>query len=718
MKYHPLRTGAKVTEWERTARENQKARDQGYIGLKEKSVQMKEPDASYDVIVIGAGHAGCEAALAAARMGFRALLLTLNLDNVAQMSCNPAIGGLAKGHIVREIDALGGEMAKVIDVTGIQFRMLNTGRGQAVQAIRAQADKKAYQDVMRHRVTSRENLELKQGTVISITYCGSRTCSETSTRNTDSNAEELPGFCNNPPGFGALSGAEDAPGSREVPSSCDDTPGFEWRVKTEAGKAYSCRCLILAPGTFLNGQLHIGLSAFSGGRAGELSAPHLSDCLKQLGFALGRLKTGTSPRLARRSIDFTKVTPQLGDDPPPFFSYSTTRGSFEQTPCYVTWTNSRTHKILRENFDRSPLFTGRIKGVGPRYCPSIEDKVQKFPSREAHQIFLEPEGPDSDEIYASGISTSMPPDVQEQFVRSIQGLEKAEIMRPGYAVEYDFVPPLQLKASLQTKSYPTLFLAGQINGTSGYEEAAAQGLLAGINAALLLKGEKPLVLKRYEGYIGVMIDDLVTRGTSEPYRMFTSQAEYRLLLRHDNADERLMRYGWDLGLVEGPAYSRSRTRAEKVSAELERLEKTLARPEDVNSLLEQLGGSAIAGPVTLEALLRRPEVTYARLSELGLARESQEIGSLVQVRVKYAGYIRRQEKNIEQSKKLESQLIPEALFTLALDNLSREAREALRRIRPRSVGQASRLAGVSPADVSALLIYLKGYQGENQALKP
>ncbi len=617
----------------------------------------------YDVIVIGTGHAGCEAALAAARMGSRTLLLTLNLDNVAQMSCNPAIGGLAKGHMVREIDALGGEMGRVIDRTGIQFRMLNTGRGRAVQAIRAQADKKAYQDLMRHTVASQENLDLMQGTVVSTAV------------------------------------EKDA-----------------WLVRTEAGLTFDGRCLILSPGTFLNGQLHIGFNTFAGGRAGELSAPHLSRGLAGLGFELGRLKTGTSPRLARRSIDFSRLRPQFGDDPPPFFSYSSSARDVEQVPCHVAMTNARSHEILRAGFDQSPLFTGRIRGVGPRYCPSIEDKVHKFPHRESHQVFLEPEGADSEEIYASGISTSMPAEIQLEFVRSIEGLEKAEIMRPGYAVEYDFVPPMQLKATLQTKLYPTLFLAGQINGTSGYEEAAAQGLIAGINAALLLRREPLVVLDRAEAYVGVMIDDLVTRGTHEPYRMFTSQAEYRLLLRHDNADERLMHHGHRLGLVADEQLSRSQVRLDRVRAETSRLEKSLVTPQDANRLLVAVGATPVNGSFSLEALLRRPEVTYQMLVDLGVASESPEVGELVEIRVKYAGYIRRQEKEIEQFRHLEKVRIPDELYAEELDSISKEARERLLKVRPASVGQPSRLPGVSPGDVSALLIYLKGYERITRAL--
>ncbi len=628
----------------------------------------------YDIVVVGAGHAGCEAALASARMGLKTLLLTLDLDNVAQMSCNPSIGGLAKGHLVREIDALGGEMARIIDRTGIQFRMLNTGKGQAVQAIRAQADKRTYQRVMRRVVESQEGLELKQGTVLRVSPVD---------------------------------------GVRQTGDS-GSVGGPRWRIETEAGPSFGAKCLILTPGTFLNGRIHIGFNAFPGGRLGELSAQHLSNCLKELGFELGRLKTGTSPRLSRISIDFSKLEPQFGDEPPPFFSHFPEKRMFEQVPCHVVWTNERAHEVLRRNLDRSPLYSGRIKGVGPRYCPSIEDKVVKFPSRSSHQVFLEPEGVDSDEIYASGISTSMPEDVQRAVVHSIEGLEQAEIARPGYAVEYDFVPPTSLTPTLRTKLYATLFLAGQINGTSGYEEAAAQGLMAGINAALHIKGKTPLVLDRAEAYIGVMIDDLVSRGTREPYRMFTSQAEYRLLLRHDNADERLLEYGHKLGLIRVEDHETFRRKVEAVRAEVERLEKSSVSPEDAQVLLQSVNASPVRGSVSLGQLLRRPELSYGDLVEHGAASLPPELGRLVEIRVKYAGYIARQNKGVERFRKMEGLIIPEELFSEELSAISREGREKLLEVRPRSVGQASRLAGFSPSDASALLIYLRKRSPANE----
>ncbi|MDH5769380.1 MAG: tRNA uridine-5-carboxymethylaminomethyl(34) synthesis enzyme MnmG, partial [Nitrospirota bacterium] len=494
-------------------------------------------DHDYDIVVIGAGHAGCEAALASARMGFSTCLFTINLDTIAQMSCNPAVGGLAKGHLVREIDALGGEMAKVTDKTGIQFKMLNMSKGPAVWSLRAQADRVLYRLSMRRVVEFQKNLDIKQALIEKIIV------------------EE-----------GKVKG-----------------------VLTSLGIFYETRAIVVTTGTFLKGLIHIGLENFSAGRAGEFPSVGLSDSLRELGFKMGRLKTGTPPRLDAKTIDFSKTEPQYGDDPPQPFSYSTEKITNPQLPCYITYTNKETHKIIFGNLDRSPLYSGRIKGIGARYCPSIEDKVVRFAERERHQVFLEPEGLETKEYYANGIPTSLPYDVQVKLVRTIPGLEKAEIMRPGYAIEYDFVYPTQLKHSLETKLIDGLFLAGQINGTSGYEEAAAQGIMAGINASLNLQGGEPLILGRHEAYTGVLIDDLITKGTNEPYRMFTSRAEYRLLLRHDNADLRLMNKGYEIGLLGKEVYQKFQEKKRLIDEELQRIKKIRIKIEgaDKSESLEQ-----------------------------------------------------------------------------------------------------------------------------------
>lgn len=611
---------------------------------------------NYDVIVIGAGHAGCEAALASARMGLRTCIFTMNLDTIAQMSCNPAIGGLAKGHIVREMDALGGEMAKAADKAGIQFRMLNRSKGPAVWSLRAQEDRGLYKTAMKKALEAEPLIDIKQDTVDSLVV-----------------------------GSGRVRG-----------------------VITSIGAHYESGAVIVTTGTFLKGLIHIGLDNYEAGRAGEFPSLGLSDSLKSLGFAMGRLKTGTPPRLDAKTIDFSKAAPQWGDDPPVPFSYSTRAIETPQLPCHMTYTNHRTHEAIRGALGRSPLYGGKIKGIGPRYCPSIEDKVVRFPDKERHQVFLEPEGLETKEYYANGISTSLPLDVQVNFVRTIAGLEDAEIMRPGYAIEYDFVSPLELNHSLETKKVEGLFLAGQINGTSGYEEAAAQGLMAGINASLKLMSREPLVLGRHEAYIGVLIDDLVTKGTSEPYRMFTSRAEYRLLLRHDNADMRLRDTGYDAGLVSREEYALFCGKRNSVRAEIERLRTTRVEPALVNPHLEALGASVVDGHVVLDALLKRPEVNYeliARISppERRLPPETQ---SHVSIEVKYEGYIKRQTADAERLLKSGSRRIPDGFDFSKVSGLSKEVLSKLEEVRPADIGQAGRIPGVTPASLSLILVYL------------
>jgi len=612
----------------------------------------------YDVAVVGAGHAGCEAALAAARLGMKTLIFSISLEAIANMPCNPHIGGSSKGHLVREIDALGGEMGKNIDKTMIQVKMLNTSKGPAVYSLRAQADRKKYQAEMKHTLEKQANLEVKQGEIVDISVENGRVTA----------------------------------------------------IKTDVGAIYKVKAVILATGTYLKGKIFIGDYSKESGPDGVAAANELSDVLKKLGINLVRFKTGTPARINRRSIDFSKMEVQKGDNNIEAFSLENEPKEFEQVDCYLTYTNDETHKIIKENLHRSPLYSGMIEGTGPRYCPSIEDKVVRFSDKPRHQVFVEPVGLDTEEMYIQGMSSSLPEDVQIAFYRTLPGLENAEFTRPAYAIEYDCIDPSNLKLSLEYKGIEGLFMAGQINGTSGYEEAACQGLLAGINATQKIKGKEPLILDRTQGYIGVLIDDIVTKGTNEPYRMMTSRAEYRLLLRQDNADLRLTEIGHEIGLISDERYKRFLTKKENIEKEVERLKKTVVKPtEKVNKILKKCGTSELNNGSKMAELIKRPEVSYEILKDIDENRPelSYQEKEEVEIQIKYEGYIKLQEEQVEKFKKLEEKILPENIDYETINGISLEGRQKLNKFKPRSIGQASRISGVSPADVSVLLVYLQ-----------
>lgn len=613
----------------------------------------------YDVVVVGAGHAGCEAGLAAARMGCRTCVLTLNMDNVALMPCNPAVGGPAKGHLVREVDALGGEIGLNTDRNSIQMRMLNTAKGPAVHALRAQADKRAYQTGMKQALEAQTGLDLKQAMVERLLVENGKVCG----------------------------------------------------VVTSTGARFEARAVVLTTGTYLKGRIVIGDLSFPGGPNGQFPSVGLSDSLADLGLKLGRFKTGTPARVDRNSIDFSRMIIQPGDEKTHNFSFMSKILKREQLPCWLTYTTEETHRIIRENLHRAPLYTGAIQSQGPRYCPSIETKVVRFSDKPAHQVFIEPEGRNTTEMYVQGMSTSLPEDVQLSMLRTLPGLEKVEIMRVGYAIEYDYVIPTQLKLSLEVKTIPGLFAAGQINGTSGYEEAAAQGIIAGINAALYVKNKEPFTLTRSDAYIGVMIDDLVTKEIDEPYRMLTSRAEYRLLLRQDNADLRLTEKGYRIGLVTHERYKMFEKKRRLVEEEKARLERTMVPvTEEVKKALQEIKSASLPQQgASLAALLRRPEISYERLLSLPVENPElpEEVREQVEIQIKYEGYIKKQQSQVERFQRLEEKKIPSDLDYAQVKGLSLEAREKMEQIRPVSIGQAARIAGVTPADISVLLIYLE-----------
>ena len=614
----------------------------------------------YDIVVIGAGHAGCEAALASARLGMKTAIFSISLEAVANMPCNPHIGGSSKGHLVREIDALGGEMGKNIDKTMIQIKMLNTSKGPAVHSLRAQADRKKYQMEMKHTLEKQENLDLKQAEIVNIKIENNKVKS----------------------------------------------------IETDVGAIYNVKSIIVATGTYLKGKIFIGDYSKESGPDGVFPANKLSECLKNLGVNLVRFKTGTPARINKKSIDFSKMEVQKGDVDIIPFSFEDRMKDFEQVDCWLTYTNSETHKIIRENLHRSPLYGGEIEGTGPRYCPSIEDKVVRFADKERHQVFVEPIGIDTDEMYIQGMSSSLPEDVQIAMYRTLPGLEHCEFTRPAYAIEYDCIDPADLKLSLEYKKIDGLFFAGQTNGTSGYEEAACQGLIAGINATQKIKGREPLILDRTEAYIGVLIDDIVTKGTNEPYRMMTSRAEYRLLLRQDNADLRLTEKGHEIGLISDERYNKFIEKKQKIEAEKKRLEETIVKPtQEVNEFLKSQGTSELTTGSKLSELLKRAEITYDSLATIDKDRPElgEQVREEVEIQVKYDGYIKMQEAQVEKFKKMEKKLLPENLDYNTIKGISLEARQKLNKHKPHSIGQASRISGVSPADISVLLVFLRSF---------